>query len=103
MLFERRPSNGMWSRLWQVPTVEAGRALGPGEIKGKLSAPVTELKKQAAFEYGTTHRLITFHVYTASSRQRKGVWRRPQETGDLPMSNAQRRVLGMVAGAHKGS
>ena len=63
------------------------------------SASVTELKQVASFEFGTTHRLITFCVYTARSRQRRGVWRLADDFGDLPMSNAQRRVLAAVGEA----
>ncbi len=93
LLLERRPSSGMWADMWQVPTVEAGRVLPVGAVRAGLSASVTQLKKVASFEFGTTHRLITFCVYTARSRQRRGVWRCADDLGDLPMSNAQRRVL----------
>jgi len=82
--------------MWQVPTVEAARALSVDAVRSGVSgsaSSVTELKKVASFEFGTTHRLITFCVYTARSRQRRGVWRCADDLGDLPMSNAQRRVL----------
>ena len=96
LLLERRPSSGMWADMWQVPTVEAARALSVDAVRSGVSgsaSSVTELKKVASFEFGTTHRLITFCVYTARSRQRRGVWRCADDLSDLPMSNAQRRVL----------
>jgi hypothetical protein len=80
-----------------VPTVESGRPLAIHEIKRKLPA-VSGFRECAKFVHNTTHRHITFHVYTARSRQRKGVWRRVGDTDDLPMSNAQRKVLA-AAGA----
>ena len=92
-MLERRPSGGMWADMWQVPTVEASRVLPVGAVRSGLSASVTQLKKVSSFEFGTTHRLITFCVYTARSRQRRGLWRCADDLGDLPMSNAQRRVL----------
>jgi adenine-specific DNA glycosylase len=96
VLLEQRPADGMWSRMWQVPTVEAGRPLAVNEIKRKLPA-VSDFRRCAKFVHNTTHRHITFHVYTARSRQKKGVWRPVGEVDDLPMSSAQRKVL-QVAG-----
>lgn len=93
VLLEQRPAHGMWSRLWQVPTVEAPRRLNIREVKDALPVPVTGLTLRGSFEHQTTHRWITFHVYTAGSRWRKGRWRRLDDTEDLPMSNAQRKVL----------
>jgi A/G-specific adenine glycosylase len=104
VLLERRSDNGMWSNMWQVPTIEAGRPLGSSELTGALPGRVTGLKKQVTFVHQTTHRHITFHVYTAlghaalSPRHpRNGRWRRADDVDDLPMSNAQRRVLESVS------
>ncbi len=118
LLLERRPTNGLWSRMWQVPTIESERALRPAEIRRRLAIAVDGLRRHATFEHHTTHRRITFHVYGASREagtrdegrgtrrsqergtrdegrgtRRKSVWRRPDDVGDLPMSNAQRRIL----------
>ena len=114
LLLERRPTNGLWSRMWQVPTIESERALRPAEIRRRLAIAVDGLRRHATFEHHTTHRRITFHVYEAGTRdegrgtrrsqergtrdegrgtRRKSVWRRPDDVDDLPMSNAQRRIL----------
>jgi len=82
--------------MWQVPTVESSGVLSERAVRAGVAgaaSSITELKKVASFEFGTTHRLITFCVYTARSRQRRGVWRAADDLADLPMSNAQRRVL----------
>ena len=101
MLLERRTSKGMWSRMWQAPTIEADSPLRFEEVRAALPVRVYQLMKRGRFEHQTTHRRITFHVYTAKSRARRGVWRRPEDIGDLPMSNAQRRVLALApSGPH---
>ena len=101
VLLERRTSNGMWSRMWQAPTIEADKPLRPEDVKAALPVRVYQLMKRTRFEHQTTHRRITFHVYTAKSRARRGVWRRPEDIGDLPISNAQRRVLALApSGPH---
>ncbi len=99
VLLERRSSNGMWSRMWQAPTIEADKPLRPEDVKAALPVRVYQLMKRAHFEHQTTHRRITFHVYTAKSRARRGVWRRPEDIADLPISNAQRRVLALAPSA----
>ena len=101
ILVEQRPASGMWSRLWQVPTVEAGRALGAAELARRLSTggDGRDLRKCDRFVHQTTHRHITFHVYLGSAGASVGsnpgsrVWRSWAQAGKLPMSNAQRRVL----------
>ena len=93
VLLEKRPDNGLWSSMWQVPTIEADRALRPAELRRRLAVTVVGLRKEGTFEHGTTHRLITFHVFAAKSRSRGGTWRRLDDVADLPMSNAQKKVL----------
>lgn len=96
VLFEQRPAGGLWARMWQTPTIEAGRRLAPGQVETRIPFAVTGLDRRAAFDHVTTHRRVRFHVYAARTRIRTGTWRRPDEIADLPMSNAQRRVLAAV-------
>jgi A/G-specific adenine glycosylase len=93
VLLEQRPADGMWAGMWQVPTVEVGRELSVREFERRLPVVVSDLQRRGEFVHHTTHRHVTFHVYTGRSRQRKGVWRGVGEMDDLPMSSAQRRVL----------
>ncbi len=99
ILFEQRPSGGMWSMMWQAPTLEAGRRVRRASLETSLPVRVTDLVKRATFPHLTTHRRITFHVYTARSRARRGTWRTLDDLADLPMSNAQRRVIATVMSA----
>ncbi|MDY7109551.1 MAG: A/G-specific adenine glycosylase [Planctomycetota bacterium] len=99
LLLEQRPLTGLWAGMWQAPTVESERRLGEAEIRRALPVSIDGLRRLGVFEHQTTHRRITFHVFAAHIRGRRGLpgrqgaWRGTQELDDLPMSNAQRRVL----------
>ncbi len=112
VLLEQRPASGMWSRLWQVPTVEAGRVLGVAELGRRLArggdgvglgvGHGLSLRKCDRFVHQTTHRHVTFHVFlgkvggsvgSAGSHPGGRVWRSWDQACRLPMSSAQRRVL----------
>jgi A/G-specific adenine glycosylase len=96
LLLERRPGDGLWSDMWQTPTVEAETPLAPDDVRARLAVTVTTLAPVATFEHQTTHRRIRFHVFHATTRVRRGTWRDPRATADLPMSNAHRRIVGMA-------
>jgi A/G-specific adenine glycosylase len=93
LLFEQRASDGLWSRMWQTPTIEAPRPLRAKAVGARLPVPISDLTACGSFVHHTTHRHITFHVFTATSRARRGTWRVLDDIVDLPMSNAQRRVF----------
>jgi A/G-specific adenine glycosylase len=101
ILVEQRPARGMWSSMWQVPTVEAEKPLRPAAVLRSLRQPLRRLARQGSFEHNTTHRGITFHVYTATTTARSGTWRLLGAIDDLPMSNAQRKVLAIAMSAER--
>ena len=87
--------------MWQTPTIESTKPLSAEDVHAALSVRVDQLTKRGRFAHHTTHRRITFHVYTARSRARRGLWRAPENIHDLPMGNAQRRVLAVAdIGSH---
>jgi len=96
LLLEQRPTEGLWSNMWQVPTIEAPRRMTRPTIERALSINISGLARRGHFTHHTTHRTVEFHVLTARTRIRRGVWRHPDDVDDLPMSNAQKRVLRMV-------
>jgi A/G-specific adenine glycosylase len=96
ILVERRGAAGMWANMWQMPTIESLRALRAIEIKSALPVPVSGLGAIGEFTHKTTHRTISFKVYRATSRSREGAWKSESEIEQLPMSNAQRRVIEMA-------
>lgn len=94
VLLEQRGDGGMWAGMWQTPTVESDVALSATEVAARLACPTIEgLSSRGEFTHSTTHRAIRFHVLAANSRSRRGIWRAIDDIADLPMSNAQRKVL----------
>jgi A/G-specific adenine glycosylase len=114
VLIERRSPDGMWSNMWQAPTVEADHELRARSIASALRVAVQGLSRINSFAHATTHRTITFHVYSAllaegtSAREVNGgrakarlAWIDP--AGDArgtprPMSVPQRRIMALAAG-----
>jgi A/G-specific adenine glycosylase len=93
MIVEQRPSTGMWSNMWQVPTIEADRELAVKQLMRGLPMDVSRLKHRQTFRHATTHRSITFHVFTCVASNGRGVWRSAEQLAALPMSNPQRRII----------
>ena len=102
-LFEQRPAEGMWARMWQPPTREGAQAdaAWAQERYGLGVGPPEEL---GSFEHATTHRLVTFRVRRAGVtggrlRPGRGVWRRLDDRADLPMAKPVERTLAMLRSA----
>jgi len=56
------------------------------------------LKSIASFTHQTSHRRVHFDVWSLESfrgRKKTGRWVTPDEIASYPISNAQRRVLGL--------
>ncbi len=103
-LFQQRPSRGLWSNMWQMPTVEDAPKRSQTNIHIKqwvsqhLGLNITPPKQAAQFAHQTTHRTIGFICWTAdveSGRLRpgRGQWRKLDKINDLPLPNPQRRVV----------
>ncbi|MGB1123991.1 MAG: A/G-specific adenine glycosylase, partial [Phycisphaeraceae bacterium] len=103
-LFEQRPSEGLWSNMWQLPTWEDVAATT--NATGQLSTWILEryglhVRKPARateFTHQTTHRTIRFlvlHAVVISGRlkPKAGFWRGLNHVDDLPMSNPQRNAI----------
>jgi A/G-specific adenine glycosylase len=96
ILLEQRPTNGLWAGMWQTPTVECDQPLDEPAIRSRLPVRVTNMGQVSTFEHHISGRRIVFHVHTARTRARRGVWRSPGELDGLPMSAAQRRIITMA-------
>jgi A/G-specific adenine glycosylase len=125
-LFEQRPSEGLWSNMWQMPTWEEppvsrclqGDASSAGQpdantrvalqatankalrdwVKERFGFSVTGVTQVTDFTHQTTHRTIRFvvlHATVQSGRLKanSGVWHKPDQLQDLPMSNPQRKAI----------
>ena len=88
----------MWAGMWQVPTIENGRALSLLQLRNRLTIQVSDIEPCGSFMHQTSHRAIRFYIYRAQSRQRQGMWLKLESTelARLPLSAAQRRVLAMI-------
>lgn len=93
VLLQQRGNDGMWSGMWQPPTVESDTPLPIRSIMRRAGVSIQHLAKRASFQHDTTHRRITFHVYAGVTRSRAGIWKTAHEMSQLPMSNAHRRAL----------
>lgn len=109
-LLEQRPSDGLWSNMWQLPTWEEAPAQPPGgDAAANSTVPIEwfetrfglsleRLETAADFTHQTTHRTIRFVVLRANVKQGRlkpnsAVWRKLDRLDDLPMSNPQRQVI----------
>lgn len=93
ILLEQRPAFGMWAGMWQLPTIEAERALDDAQVVESIRPRVNRIERLGGFPHQTTHRRMTFHVFAATTRTRAGEWRRTSDLAVLPMSNPQRRIV----------
>ncbi|MEX2212881.1 MAG: A/G-specific adenine glycosylase [Phycisphaeraceae bacterium] len=107
-LFEKRPAQGLWSNMWQLPTAEElegdvnAQAIAAW-VKGKCGLIISQVKRVDSFTHQTTHRTIEFVVWRVRARARKRkretnaqVWRKLEAVDDLPLANPQRRAVAMV-------
>ncbi|MFP4143801.1 MAG: A/G-specific adenine glycosylase [Phycisphaeraceae bacterium] len=106
-LFEQRPEAGLWANLWQMPTWEWDQPAEVDEqavaawLSERTGLKVEPAGREEPFVHQTTHRRITFEltrwrVTGGRLRTGAGAWRPLRSLGDLPLSNPQRRVVGVL-------
>ncbi len=105
-LFEQRPTEGLWSNMWQMPTAEEVTAQAKAAalrawIKSRFGLVARVVKPLRLFTHQTTHRSIEFHLWHASAmsgrlRPRVGVWRSLGKLDDLPIANPQRKAVAVL-------
>ena len=101
LLLQQRGSDGLWAGMCQCPTregVDGQTADWAAWISSQTGLRIGEVSDMGSFEHQTTHRTIRFHVQTAPCtggrlKQGCGQWRRANRLDDLPLANAQRRVI----------
>jgi A/G-specific adenine glycosylase len=94
VLLEQRPAQGMWASLWQAPTLESDRRIGPVTLR-KAQPELEKPPKLATFTHQTSHRRVEFTVYRADGNRIRshGRWVAWQNLEEFALSQAQRRVL----------
>ena len=99
---EQRTGRDLWSGLWQLPTVEHGSGLGPGEVRRRLGVSVEPLRRAGGFERLLTHRRVLFQVFRTSLQQGARlpagmVWASINDgRGRPPMGRAQEMTMHVV-------
>ena len=93
LLVERRAERGMWGGLWQAPTLEGTRRASRAAVERWIG--LSGLERVERFEHGTTHRLVEFDVWrgVGMAKRDAAAWKSRTRVAQLPLSNAQRRVL----------
>lgn len=105
---EQRPSTGMWSNMWQAPTLEqpGTKPIDPATIATFCTirgGDASTLRPIGTFTHKTTHRTLHYHVFSASEAPctRKAAANRRRaslaELSTLGISSAARRAIEMVA------
>lgn len=101
-LFLRRPEDGLWGGLWEMPSARA--AAGEENVVARrmmrrfgAAADSMPAKAFVRFEQQLTHRRITFVGFACRSKSKRkfenGLWRSLNEVDDLGFSRAMRRVM----------
>ncbi|QQE11710.1 A/G-specific adenine glycosylase [Planctomycetota bacterium] len=102
--FEQRPSTGLWSNMYQLPTLELNHNKDFESdqlityIQKHLKIKTKNITQLKTFKHQTTHLTITFHLHaiTPTSIPTKlkpnTAWRSLTKLTDLPLSNPQQQA-----------
>jgi A/G-specific adenine glycosylase len=100
LLVEQRGEAGMWSGMWQAPTIERA-ATEPAptidELAQAVGVDIEAVEEGETFAFTATHRSMRFMVYRvrvgATFAPRRGLFKTREELAGLGLSTPQRRVL----------
>lgn len=104
ILLQRRPKGGLWSGLWEFPTIERTGQNGDAQAIDTLSAESRVVVSHAPSKAGTvrhklTHRDLHFTVYVAATAVNASRattanrrWATPRQLDRLSVSTAHRRI-----------
>lgn len=104
VLVEQRPEAGMWSNMWQAPTLEGGKratSAAAAAFAAMKGADAGSLVRAGAFVHQTTHRTLEFVVLVARAGTcaRKNAagrrWVSKEELSGLGLSSAAKRAIEM--------
>ena len=129
LLWEQRPGVGLWSNMWQMPTLELeaeDKIHREADVRkwmiGEYGVRVGRLRKIGTFNHQTTHRTISFTVWhgtvegtgagvgsathgiqrtTRAPLKVARLWRAFGEVDDLPLANPQKMAIKLLAAEGK--
>lgn len=130
-IIRQRPDDGLWSSMWELPTLELNDKLAinnhaswngatdighPTQVAADLCKHVeqtfglklTQVVELKVFKHQTTHRTIAFHLWTAEVttgrlKPTSGQWVQLQHTLDFPFSNPQRTIIKILLSHFQGT
>jgi len=118
-LLRRRPTNGLWGGLWELPTaiVQEGRVdqVAGAFVRGLFKGRQPTGRSSAPRAFGTvmhqlTHRRITFHGFHLRTRQRADLggtaetrWVTLDDARAMGISTAMQKVLNLLETAAGGA
>lgn len=96
VLVEQRPSGkGLWAAMWQPITIERDdRAATRAELLRTFR--LSSASKIDSFDHMTSHRRVRFEVWKGRASgvaPKRGEWIARDRLNQLPIGNAQRRIL----------
>jgi A/G-specific adenine glycosylase len=106
LLYHRRPSQGLWSGLWEWPTDALDRdataaRVARGIVRELAPDGASRSRPIGVLAHVLTHRRITIHAFRVALRQVFAIppgyrWLSPGEESAVAMSSAQRRLLALL-------
>jgi A/G-specific adenine glycosylase len=96
----QRPATGLWSNMWQQPTIEDAGLEATEHVRQTYGITLEEPVLITHFEHMTTHRRIRFELWEArcvGGRLKNGQWRSLDDLDDLPLPNPQARAVKILA------
>ncbi|MEE2681951.1 MAG: A/G-specific adenine glycosylase [Planctomycetota bacterium] len=96
VLLQQRPDRGLWSRMWQPPTLEYDQPQTLDELAEEWGIDPKRLTRSHEFDHRTSHRDVRFHVHHAVLDDRTappGTWHPVRELDEIPMANPHRRIV----------
>ncbi|MEM1027803.1 MAG: A/G-specific adenine glycosylase [Planctomycetota bacterium] len=101
-LFEQRPATGLWSNMWQMPTLEdADASAAIKRTQNIFGLSINHPEPVSTFTHQTSHRTIRFYltrctVHSGRLRPKSGEWRALDKLHDLPLAKPQLTAIDLL-------
>lgn len=105
VLLVQRPAEGMWSSMWEPPTLDRAPSKRRGSVEIPGVGPVKALRTAGSLRHRTTHRDFRISVFVAELDERGASMRGSGRTrrwapisglDRFPLSNAAKSVLALA-------
>lgn len=112
VLIRRRPADGLWGGLWELPSVRVNGAARPRAafaevLPAELATRLNAVRPIGELTHELTHLRARFRLYRTTLRGRTGRrinngfrWVRTADLNDVGLGAVQRRLLHLYSSAH---